>query len=70
MHALGYRSVKIARHLFRIILKTVAFDHTEALSRVGSFGNKGYLQKAVEMFEDFLGKSYDLPVSLVPWAFR
>jgi len=28
---------------------------TEALSRVGSFGNKAYLQKAVEMFEDFLG---------------
>jgi hypothetical protein len=23
---------------------------------VGSFGNKAYLQKAVEMFEDFLGK--------------
>jgi hypothetical protein len=29
---------------------------SEALSRVGSFGNKAYLQKAVEMFEDFLGK--------------
>lgn len=27
----------------------------EALSRAGSYGKKAYLQKAVEMFEDFLG---------------
>jgi hypothetical protein len=39
-----------------IIVKTNTSHYlTEALSRVGSFGNKAYLQKAVEMFEDFLG---------------